>query len=223
MSKNKLVAVVHSCIAMLIFACACTPRGELSNSELSGTAISASTEETAEKIKVFVGDIADAPENYVQQRLGYLSDIADTSESVKALIGLDDYYTADDVITLAKEYEADIDHVYMWPEGETGRLMLFVEDGDLYASIETYKQQIKADDCSSPEILNDYQSFLDGKYGVFAIAVTAPAKTLEEMSLNADCVSYVDVMYNPEVEAYAEQVGKAVSYIELPAKPDGAL
>ena len=64
---------------------------------------------------------------------------------------------------------------------------------------------------------------MDGEYEVFALTVTASAEALETLNAEADCINYVDVMYNSEVETYATRAGKTVSYIELPSKPDGAL
>lgn len=216
MSKKKLAIPILSCALMLSFACACA-----STPQPPGVSVCASTEETDKNLKVFIGDINNAPEDYVQQRTDYLKCL--TSESVNALIGFNDYYTTDDVITLVEEYNAVIDRAYMWPKGETGRLMLFVEDGDLISSIKNYRERIESDDCDDPEITKDYQSFLDGKYGVFAITVTASAKSLGDMIDQSGRISYVDVLYNAEAEEYAEATGKTVSYIERPSKPDGAL
>ncbi len=216
--SKKFAGIMLSCATMLPFACACTTDPETNN-----IGICASMEETEEVIRVFAGDIGRAPEDYVQKRTEYLACIADTDENVDALIGFDDYYTAQEVTTLLEKYDVITDRAYMWPKGETGRLTLFVEDGDLVASIEDYKLQIEADDCNDPDILKDYKSFLEGEYGVFALVVTAQPRVLEEMSSQDDCISYIDVLYNAEAETYAEKVGKTVSYAELPAKPDGAL
>lgn len=112
----------------------------------------------------------------------------------------------------------------MWPKGETGRLSLYVENNDIEASMEAYKQQVEANgSCDDPTFAADYQRFLDGEYEVFALTVTATAEALETLNSEADCINYVDVMYNAEAETYAARAGKAVSYIELPSKPDGAL
>lgn len=186
--------------------------------------ICASTEESEEKIQVCVGDTRHAPEGYVQQRSEYLEDIADTVESVDAVIGLDDYYAVDEAIGFMEDYDITVRHVFMWPAGEPGCTMIYAEDGDIKGAIETYKEQLKNPIPGTDEqILRDNQRFLNGEYGVYALTVTAPADTLAKLNAEADAVSYVDVMYNAEVEKYAKKVGKTVSYIELPAKPDGAL
>lgn len=221
-SKKKLTAFGAAGIAALTLACASTyvlkPSEDLS--------AYASVEEVEDRVKVFVGDINSAPESYVQQRATYIADTADTKANMKmgAVIGLDDYYTADEITAWAEKYDVIINRAYMWPKGETGRLSLYVENGNLESSIETYKQEVEENHfCDDPQFAKDYQRFLDGEYEVFALTVTASAETLEALSTEADCISYVDVMYNPEVEKYAKKAKKAVSYIELPAKPDGAL
>jgi len=217
MTKRNVTEIMLSCVAVLAFSCGCT-----TTPGPTAASICARTEETADAFRVYIGDVDHAPGDYIQQRTEYLKSLADAAQSVDALIGFDDYYTAQDAMALAKDYNAVIDRAYMWPKGETGRLVLMMEDGDLEASIEEYEQQIKADtSCNDPEILKDYQSFLDGKYEVFALVVTAPAKSLVEMSVQADCVRYIDVLHNDEAEEYAKQVGKPVSYLELPSKPDG--
>lgn len=217
--KRATVAVIFT-VALLSFTCACSAE----KTEPSTQSICASIEEKEDVFRVYVGDIDRAPEDYVQMRAEYLDSIADTDESVDALICLNDYYTAQEVTALANDYNATIERVYMWSKGDTGRLLLFVEDGNLVASIENYKSQIaESSSCDDPEMLKDYQSFINGKFGVFALVVTAPAKTLNDMKLNTEYVNFIDVLYNAEAEAYAKKAGKAVSYIELPSKPDGAL
>lgn len=188
---------------------------------------SASTEETETRLKVFTGDIDRAPEGYVQQRTAYINNAAKarSSEVMEAVIGLDDYYTVDEITALADDYDIVINRTYMWPEGETGRLALYVEDNDIESSIEAYKLEVEENGyCEQNEpFAANYQRFLDGEYEIFALTVTGSAQALEELITTADCISYVDVKYNTEVETYAESVGKTVSYIELPSKPDGAL
>ena len=221
-SKKKLTAAAAGLAALTLVcvgASALTPSSDL--------IVSASTEETENSLKVFIGDVNHAAEDYVQQRDAYISEVAeiDADEVMEAVIGLDDYYAVEAVAELAEDYDTTINRVYMWPKGETGRLILFVEDNDIEASIEAYKQEVAEDgSCEEDEqFAKDFQRLLDGDYGVFALAVTASAEALEELSTTADCISYVDVKYNDEAETYARQAGKVVSYIELPSKPDRAL
>ncbi len=111
----------------------------------------------------------------------------------------------------------------MWPKGETGRMILSVENNDIKASLESYKRQVTKDEsCEDEDFDSEFQRLKNGEYKVFALTVTASAEALEVLDTEAECISYVDVMYNDEAEAYAKKVGKAVSYVELPSKPDGA-
>lgn len=222
-SKRKLATACVAGVAALALVCvgayALVPAHDLT--------VSASVEETEDCLKVYIGNVDDAPEGYTQQRAKYVEKVtkADSDEVMKAVIGLDDYYTIEDITEWAKDYDITIGRAYMWPKGETGRLSLYVENGDLQASLETYIQQVQEEGfCEGDEqFAKDFQRLMDGEYEVFALTVTAPASALKAASTEADCVSYVDVMYNAEAEKYAKKVKKAVSYIELPAKPDGAL
>ena len=185
----------------------------------------ASTEETEDCVKVFIGDTNRAPKDYAHKRTAYIKDTAakNADITVEAVIGLDDYYTIEDIASLTEAYDITINRAYMWPKGETGRLSLYVEDGDIESSIEAYKQEVEENNyCDNATFAEDYQRFLDGEYEVFALTVTASAEALEALNTEADCINYVDVMHNDEVETYAAQAGKAVSYIEFPSKPDGA-
>lgn len=222
-SKKKASVTCVACVAAMSLICvggfALKPSSELT--------VNASTEETKDRVKVFIGDVDRAAEGYTQQRAMYVEKAANSNADtvMKAVIGLDDYYTVDDVETLAKTYDITINRAYMWPEGETGRLSLYVENGDMGYSIDRYKKETEENGMleQDEQFAKDYQRFLEDEYRVFALTVTASAETLEALSTQADCISYVDVMYNPEVEKYAKKAKKAVSYIELPAKPDGAL
>lgn len=217
MGKLRIAIFALSFSAISLLTCACSE-----SSDPDTLSICASVEEKEDVFRIFAGDIERAPDNYVQRRTEYLDSIADTTGSVDALICFNDYYTAQEIAEFAESYDVAINRAYMWPKGETGRLLLFVEDGNLEKSIDDYKLEIRSDDtCDDPDMLKDYQSFLDDKYGVFAVSLTAPAKTLVDMSHEADCISFVDVLYNAEAEEYAKSVGKPVSYLELPAKPDG--
>lgn len=161
--KKKFISLVCSCVVVSSFTCACAETAKITDISMC-----ASVEETAKAVRIYVGDINRTPEDYVQRRLEYLSTLTATDEIIDALIGFDDYYTASDVTEMAKKNNVSITRAFMWSKGETGRLLLYVEDGDLVSSIAAYKQQIEEEDksCADPEILKDDQSFLDGKYGI---------------------------------------------------------
>lgn len=219
--KKKLATAGVAVFAALALTCV-----GMYTATPSDVTVHASTEETKDTLRVFVGDTDSAPEDYAQKRTAYLETLAKkrSSSPVEATISLNDYYTVEAIAALAEDYDIVINRTYMWPRGETGRLALYVENGDIEASIEAYKQEVAENgSCDHPEFAADYQRFLDGEYEVFALTVTGSAQALEELSTTADCISYVDVKYNDEAETYARQAGKVVSYVELPSKPDGAL
>lgn len=220
-SKKKITVACISSAAALTLVCA----GAFALAP-TGLRVSASAEETADCVKVFIGDVNRAPENYVQQRADYIEEVASAKAStdMDAVIGFDDYYTIDEVTALAEDYDVDIRNVYMWPQGDTGRLILHVENNDINATLKDYMTWVEENEfCKDdPQFAKNYQRLLDGEYEAFAMTATATADKLEALNA-AECTNYVDVKYNAEAEAYAARAGKTVSYIELPTKPDGAL
>lgn len=223
-SKKKLAMFCTAGIIVLALACIGAYAFTTSSSTPPILPINASIEEVEDRVKVFIGDIDHAPENYIEHRSEYIEQTAKENKDMvmKAVIGLNDYYSVEDVTVWAKDSNIEISRVYMWPEGETGRLILGIESGSsIQDSIEDYKRQVEIRGMDDEQFKKDYQRFLNGEYGIFALTATAPAETLAELSVSADCVNLVDVMYNDDVEDYAKQVGKTVAYIELPSKPDG--
>jgi len=218
LKKRPFAAVLLGAI-LLTSLCGCT-----SAEEVEPTALCASIEETPDKVRVFIGDTENAPADYAQERAEYIESLAakDAKQDVQAVITLDDYYTVDEITVWAESYDLSLNRIYMWPKGETGRLVLIMDaESSIYDRIEDYKRQIDAEGTDDEQFKKDYQRLLNGEYGIFALTASASAETLAELSANADYVSLVDVMHNAEVEEYAKQVGKPVSYLELPAKPDG--
>ena len=185
----------------------------------------ASAEETASVVKVFVGDIMRAPSGYAESRLKYISQLAsyNPEEAVTAVVGFDKYYPLEDISSFIGTHEGiTINRLYMWPEGETGRLSLYVDNGNIMESIKAYLAQVEENGLDNDEqSIKDHQRFLNGEYGVFAVTVTCSVETLHKMVASTDRVLYADIKYNAEAEDYAKEKGKDICYIELPTKPDG--
>ena len=186
----------------------------------------ASVSENDEAIEVFAGDIQRAPSNYVEQRFDYLEAAARerSSSTYEAVIGFDDYYSVEEVSACIDKYDANITHAFMWAEGETGRFSFGVDNGDISEAIDDFLLQVEESPVEGDTAFQaDLQKLVNGDFGLFAITVEATAGTLEQIADDNDFISYVDIMYNEEVEEYAAEKGKSVYYIELPSKPDNAL
>jgi hypothetical protein len=185
----------------------------------------ASVEESSNTVKVFVGDILRAPANYIENRFNYIEELAANApfESITAIIGFNDYYTVDEVENFIQNYDdIAVNRLFMWPEGETGRLS-FPVDGSIEEGIAAYVNQVEETWVEDNiQFIEDHQRFLNGEYGIFAMTVTCSAVTLNEVATNSSYIYYVDVMHNAEAEEYAQERGKSVYYIDLPSKPDGA-
>jgi len=185
----------------------------------------ASVQESSEKIEVLVGDIEGAPRGYTQKRSRELEKLVDfqADEPVGAVVGLNNYYAVDETIDWLEKYDVTLDAVYMWPKGESGRLVFWLKDKSIQEEITEFLKEEREPGKSCQEALDYLDRLENGEFGVFALTVTASAETLEALSTESDYVNYVDVMYNAEAEKYAKKVGKTVSYVELPSKPDSAL
>jgi len=185
----------------------------------------ASTEETADTVKVFVGDIKRAPDGYADKRMEYIAELAQTSptQTVETVIGFNEYYSVEAVVELMEAYDAVVNRVYMWPEGETGRLSLYIENGKIVDGIETFIKQVEEEGLDNDaQSINDFARFLNGEYKIFAFTITSTTEVLNKLVSEHDCFSYADIKYNVEAEEYAAEKGKTTYYIELPSKPDNA-
>ena len=78
-SSKKRAIACDSGVAALALICASTHA-----LVPSGTSVYASIEETPEVLRVFVGDVERAPENYVQQRTAYVADVAVKDADISA-------------------------------------------------------------------------------------------------------------------------------------------
>lgn len=133
----------------------------------------------------------------------------------KAVVSLDDYYSVEEVSSWIEKYGVTVERVYMWPEGETGRLALYVKNGSIQDAIEDYALRTEeAGIIMSPEQRKDYERFLNGEHKVFALTVVAPEGTLlgplKALKWDIGCVSHVAFMDRNNSR-------------EIPSKPDGAL
>lgn len=143
---------------------------------------------------------------------------ADKGAARKAVISLNDYYSVEEVSTWIGEYGITVERVYMWPEGETGRLSLSVENGGIQDAIENYIRQTEETGLlqDNEQFRKDYERFLNGEYKVFALTVAAPDgilslfKPLKVLKWDIGCVSHIKLMDSGDSR-------------ELPSKPDGAL
>ncbi len=89
-------------------------------------------------------------------------------------MGLDDYYSVEVIDGLVKEYEIDVDRVYMWPKGETGRLSIHIEHGD----IETLDRLLSENACIAYADIkyNEEAEAYAGKKGKDTYCIELPAK-----------------------------------------------
>lgn len=134
----------------------------------------------------------------------------------KAVVSLDDYYSVEEVSSWIEEYGITVERVYMWPEGETGRLALYVENGNIQAALDYYTRRTGEDGVllDNSQFRKDHERLLNGEYKVFALTVIAPEgtliKPLKALKWDIGCVGHVAFMDSDNSR-------------EIPGKPDGAL
>ena len=131
----------------------------------------------------------------------------------KAVVSLDDYYSVEEVSSWIEKYGITVERVYMWPEGETGRLGLYVENGSIQDAMEDYARRTEESGIPmSPEEGKDYKRFLNGEFKVFALTVVAPEgtllKPLKALKWDIGCVGHIRFMDSD-------------NSLEIADKPDG--
>lgn len=155
------------------------------------------------EVRIFIGSYDyTTPLGYSAARNNFLQKLSrDHSEDTfEAVICLDDYYSEDEMNELIRSRDLQVEVTYLWVPGETGTCQLG-------SQIRNYKGELE----------HAYASGMK----TYALLVSGTAQELNELS-EESMVAHVDVMYNPEAEAYAAQRNMSYSYIVLPSKPDGA-
>lgn len=155
------------------------------------------------EVRIFIGSFDyTTPLGYSAARNNFLQRLSrDNSEDTfEAVVCLDDYCSEDEINELVNSHNLQVEVTYLWVPGETGTCQLG-------SQIQDYKKELE----------NAYASGMK----TYALLVSGTAQELTELS-EAPMVAHVDVMYNPEAEAYAAKRNMSYSYIILPTKPDGA-
>lgn len=181
------------------------------------------------EVKIHTGTSqVSAPLAYRNARAALLAQLANEqpAREFAAVVPMDDYYTIEEVNSFISSHSTvSIERIYMWTPGETGKLVLDSTSNDIQDDVDRYLEVMASRPATarSEALQRDLQKLEDGEFMVYALTVTASAEVLNSLSANADMVSFVDLKYNPEAEAYASQNDMIFSYHELPEKPDGAL
>lgn len=189
--------------------------------------VNASFEQNNGSVNVFIGDISRAPDGYVDSRMQDLQQMALSvpKEHVSAVVGFNRYCTKDEIQRLVSSADDScLERVYMWTEGDTGRLSLYIGGKTIEEGISDYKNQVDKNSLNNDiQFSADYQRFLNGEFGIFAITISCSAESLCKLAQEYDIIEYVDIKHNKDAEDYAISKGFKVNYIELPSKPDGTL
>ena len=134
---------------------------------------------------------------------------------------LDGYYTVEETEDMIAAHGLDVVRAFLWTPGETGKLVLNVEDNDLYGELAGYAsaQAGRRNDAMAA----DLQQLLDGGEHVYALVLRGGAAELAGLAAAEPRFVSVDPRWAPEQEAFARRWEVPFSYVELPDKPDGAL
>lgn len=189
--------------------------------------ISVSPEKSEVKIHTGSLDVS-SPQAYSNARTSLLEQLAveQPEGEFTAVVPLNNYYTVEEVNSfISSNANLTIERIYMWIPGETGKLVLDSTSNNIQDDIDRYINTMSTRPAveRSSALKEDLQELENGKFMVYALTVTGSAENLNMLSTNSEMVSFVDLKYNPEAEAYAAENDMSFSYLELPEKPDGAL
>lgn len=162
-------------------------------------------------------------ETYKTERNAFLNNLQKTQgdKFYSSVLNLSDYYSVQEVNEFIVSQRLNVNRVYLWIPGETGRISLSVENNDIEGAIAAHLEKYAEKNIPDEQLKADYERIIAGEFGIFSITVDASAKALNDLQ-NSDFVDFIDVKYNPEAESVAKEAGKTIQYIELPSKPDGA-
>lgn len=185
---------------------------------------SMNVESDGESVKIFIGEMGNAaPRGYLEKRTDFLNELSQVSpdNTYSAVVSLDNNYTEEELNTFVITHGLNLERIYMWVPGETGKLSLAVENNDIKAAKESFIIKMDGPLGASAEVQNRLQDLMEGSLRVYAITVSGTAQSLRDLSELESIVAAVDLKYNPDAEAYANNRGLKFSYVELPTKPDG--
>lgn len=181
------------------------------------------------EVKIHTGSLeGSSPYAYRNARTSLLEQLAieQPQDEFTAVVPLNDYYTVEDANSfISSNPNLTIERIYMWIPGETGKLVLDSTSSNIQDDIDRYINTMYTRPAveKSEALKEDLQQLENGEFMVYAFTVTGSAEVLNELSTNSEMISFIDLMYNPEAEAYAVKNDMSFSYLELPEKPDGAL
>ena len=176
-------------------------------------------------VRIIIGDIGTGKTRaYSSERNKFLNSLAESnpSDHFTAVVPLNDYYPISDINELVADRGLTIERVFMWTPGETGKLVLNIENNDIYNAIDNYLSKLESRKISSA-MEEDLQKLQNGEFKIYALSITDSAERLLQLSEQETSFAGVDVLYNPEAEEYALSKNQTFSYVELPSKPDGQL
>lgn len=209
---SNLVVVL---LAIVIAINVATPASASMNIDVSGS-----------KVKIMIGAMDEsAPLGYSRTRNTFLTELAENmpEERYSAVVSMDNYYTEAEILETIQNYNLQLERIYMWVPGETGKMSLFIENNDINAAKERFFKKMKSHLGEADGIQEKLIELAGGEVKVYAITVSGTAQELKEVAELESKFAAVDVKYNPDAEKYARDRNMTYSYVEMPAKPDGAL
>jgi len=143
----------------------------------------------------------------------------ETPEDIgKALISFNRFLSVEQTQKLMEGTEK-IATVYMWVPNRDGRAIVYVQDNDIQASVDSFFQSLNLSQMPASEMKDSLVDLYED-YRVFAVKVDDQYSQLQSMSGQEE-VSYLDLLYSNEATQLAEASGKTVTYSCIPEKPDG--
>ena len=207
---------------MALFALALC--GVIISLQLSTTVEAANIEVSSEKIRVFIGSTdgmtAAQANNYARTQSDLLNNfVVSAPEDIgSALITFEAFISQHETEALLNTVNS-IDTIYMWIPNKEGRAIIDVTNNDVKGAITNFFASLDLENVANEDYKSDMLELM-ANYGIFAAEVTAEYSVLNGLT-NQDSIISVDVIYSEVAMTMADKTGKSISYICIPAKPDG--
>ena len=120
----------------------------------------------------------------------------------KVIVEFDDYYTPEEIAAWAEKYEITVQRVFIWwPGSEYNKLEIDVENNNIAASIDNYKQQVKENgQMEDEQFSGEFQQVVDNGFKIFALTSIVSEEKLEMLTSDIDCVRMIRTVRPDDLE-----------------------
>lgn len=132
----------------------------------------------------------------------------------KVIVEFDDYYTPEEIAAWAEKYGITVQRVFIWwPGSDYNKLEIDVENNNIAAGIDNYKQQVKeSGQMEDEQFPGEFQQVVDNGFKIFALTSIVSDGKLEMLNSEIDCVRVIriarpddpELVFKPDWMPYKE-------------------